>query len=181
MHEPDDEPDFDESVFGPPDGVLGAATILQAVVLHDPDRAVVIDDVIVYPTGFTFSLVVIDAAAARHGEHDQDPGWWPAGDRSPGDAIREPRCRLRFPEGTYVSPDFTDSDDPLTPQITSLGGGGSDTRSETTYWVTPLPSPGRLTFEARWPDSDDPPGSVTIDADVLLDAVSRTVRIWDDD
>lgn len=182
MHEPDDEPDFDESSLGPPDGVLGAATALQAVLVHGSERAVVIDEVVVYPTGFTFTVIAIDTAAATapH-EADDESGWWPAGDRLGSGSIREPQCRLRFPNGTYASPDFMQDDRAHAPTISSLGGSGGDTRSETEYWVTPLPSPGQLTFEARWPDSDEPPGSVSFDADVLLDAVSRTVRVWDDD
>jgi hypothetical protein len=183
MHEPDDTPEFDESVYGPPDGVLGAATTLQGVLLHGNECAVVIDDVVVYPTGFTFTVIVIDTAASETDRpaSGDDPGWWPPGDELDTIAIRQPQCRLRFPDGTFTDAERSHPDDPSVPQIVSLGGRGGITRTETDYWVTPLPPPGQLTFEARWPDSDVPPESVTFDADMLLDAVSRTVRVWDDD
>jgi hypothetical protein len=59
--------------------------------------------------------------------------------------------------------------------------GGSRLDRNRSYWVWPLPPPGPLTFAFEWAAFDIGEGRVEVDAQLIIDAATRSVPIWDDD
>jgi hypothetical protein len=131
--------------------------------------AVVVDGLLVYPTGFDFDLTVRRRPGRprqhRHREHlwdggphlevrfadgrsaDNDPGSWP---RSFGDQLPDP---------------------PLLYQSVSGPDGGH-------VWLWGLPPPGPLTFACRWPAGQIPPSQAELDAGLVLEAAARAQTLW---
>jgi hypothetical protein len=143
-------------------GVVPVALLVARTDTH----AVVVDSLLVYPTGFDFDLTVRrrPGRPRHHREHawgdelrlevrfadgrraDNGPGHWPrAGDQAP-----EP---------------------PLLYQSVSGPDGGH-------VWLWGLPPPGPLTFACQWPAEQIPPSRVELDARVVLEAAARATTLW---
>ena len=58
----------------------------------------------------------------------------------------------------------------------SMGGGLR--QSNRRYWVWPLPPAGPLAFVCEWSAFDIPETRTEVDAQLILDAAERSIRIW---
>jgi hypothetical protein len=147
---------------GPEDMIPGVVPVALLVARTDT-HAVLIDGLLVYPTGFDFDLAV--RRHPRHPEHrwghdlrlevrfadgrtaDNGPGRWP---RPAGDQLPDP---------------------PLLYQSTSGADGGH-------VWLWGLPPPGPLTFACQWPAEQIPPSQVELNAGLVLAAAAQAQTLW---
>jgi hypothetical protein len=150
---------------GPLDMVPGVVPV-ALLVARTSTHAVLIDGLLVYPTGFDFDLAV-----RRHPRHRRHPGHeW-------GDDLR---LEVRFADGRSAGnrPGHWPSrdrppDPPWLYQSVSGPDGGH-------LWLWGLPPPGPLTFACRWPEERIPPSRVELDARLVLDAAGRATTLWPD-
>ena len=153
---------------GPVDMVPGVVPV-ALLVARTATHAVLIDGLLVYPTGFDFDLAV--RRHPRHPRHHPDPRVW-----------HELRLEVRFADGRradngprrwpHPSGDRL-PDPPLLYQSTSGPDGGH-------VWLWGLPPPGPLTFACAWPTEQIPPSQAVLDAGVVLDAAQRATSLWPD-
>jgi hypothetical protein len=145
-------------------GVVPVALLVARTDTH----AVLIDGLLVYPTGFDFDLAV-----RRRPGHPRHPGHrWEddlrlevrfADGRSAGN---DPR---RWPRAAGDQP----PDPPHLYQSTSGPDGGH-------VWLWGLPPPGPLIFACHWPIHQIPPSQAVVDAGLVLDAAARATSLWPD-
>jgi hypothetical protein len=139
------------------------------LVARTDSHAVLIDNLLVYPTGFDFDLTIRFRAGRPRGSHehlwddrlrlevrfadgrsaDNDPRRWP---RPTGDQLPDP---------------------PLLYQSTIGPDGGH-------VWLWGLPPPGPLTFACDWPAQQIPPSQAVLEAGLVLAAAARAQTLWPD-
>jgi hypothetical protein len=147
-------------------GVVPVALLVASTDTH----AVLIDGLLVYPTGFDFDLAVRrHPGLPRH--HQPDPRVW-----------HELWLEVRFADGRradngpgpWPRPDDDHlPDQPLLYQSVVGPDGGH-------VWLWGLPPPGPLTFACQWPAEQIPPSQAELDAGLVLDAAARARTLWPD-
>jgi hypothetical protein len=139
------------------------------LVARTDTQAVLIDNLLVYPTGFDFDLAV-----RRHPRHPRKPDH--RGHRW-DDRLR---LEVRFADGHSVDnnprrwPRPTGDQPPDPPwlyQSTSGPDGGH-------VWLWGLPPPGPLTFICQWPTEQIPPSEAVLDAELVLAAAAGAMSLW---
>jgi hypothetical protein len=70
---------------------------------------------------------------------------------------------------------------PAGPLLTPHGGSGSVGAWDTSYWLWPLPPPGRLLLVAEWPAQHISESAVEVVADPILAAAAGAVTLWPND
>jgi hypothetical protein len=151
---------------GPENMVPGVVPVALLVARTDT-HAVLIDGLLVYPTGFDFDLAV-----RRHqGQH-----------RRHGGHLWEDKLRLevRFADGRRADNDprswpHPAGDQPPDPPVLYQSTRGPDGGH---VWLWGLPPPGPLTFVCQWPGSQLPASGVEIDASLIMEAADRAVHVW---
>ena len=147
-------------------GVVPVALLVARTDTH----AVLVDGLLVYPTGFDFDLAVrrrpgrprhrrphprewhelrLEVRFADGRRADNHPRRWP---RPSGDQVPEP---------------------PLLYQSTVGPDGGH-------VWLWGLPPPGPLVFACQWPAEQIPPSQAELDAGLVLAAAARATTLWPD-
>ena len=153
---------------GPEDMIPGVVAV-ALLVARTATHAVLIDNLLVYPTGFDFDLAV--RRRPGHPRHHPDPRVW-----------HELRLEVRFADGRHADnhprrwPRPTADrppDPPLLYQSTSGPDGGH-------VWLWGLPPPGPLTFACQWPTEQLPPSEAVLDAGLVLAAAQRAQTLWPD-
>ena len=145
-------------------GVVPVALILARTDTH----AVLVDNLLVYPTGFDFDLTVRRHPRQPHQHHDRAQRW--------GDELR---LEVRFADSRSADNDprhwpktsGQPPDPPWLYQSTSGPDGGH-------VWLWGLPSPGPLTFACHWPTQQIPPSQAVLDAGLVLEAAARATTLW---
>jgi hypothetical protein len=151
---------------GPVDMVPGVVPV-ALLVARTGTHAVLIDGLLVYPTGFDFDLAV-----RRHpglGRHQTDSRVW-----------HELRLEVRFADGRradngpgpWPRPDDDRLPDPPLLYQSVIGPDGGH------VWLWGLPPPGPLTFACQWPAEQIPPSQVELDAELVLAAAARSQSLW---
>jgi hypothetical protein len=147
-------------------GVVPVALLVARTDTH----AVLVDDLLVYPTGFDFDLAV-----RRRPGHPRQPHharFWE-------DQLR---LEVRFADGRRADNDphrwprpagDQPPDPPLLYQSTSGPDGGH-------VWLWGLPPPGPLTFACQWPAQQIPASQAVVDAGLVLEAAARATSLWPD-
>ena len=175
--------------LGPPDNVLGVSVPLEPLLLLRTEvTAVSLGAFVAYTAGFTFDLAV-----RRRVVDDQDVDWFAEQMRF---SHRPRRGRELPPEFFRFGIEFADGRKatniggwvahrsqadlpPEGPVLMEHGGSGGGTHWDQTYWVWPLPPPGRLTFACEWPIQHVALTRLDIDAAAIVDASKRAVTLWD--
>jgi hypothetical protein len=165
---PPAEPRMPTWARGPEDmipGVVPGALLVARTATH----AVLIDGLLVYPTGFDFDLAVRRRPGHPRQHHDRGHRW--------GDDLH---LEVRFADGRRADnhprrwPHPTGDrlpDPPLLYQSTSGPDGGH-------VWLWGLPPPGPLTFACHWPTEQIPPSEAVLDAGLVLAAAARAQTLW---
>ncbi len=159
------EPRMPAWARGPEDMIPGLVPVALLVARSDT-HAVMIDNLLAYPTGFDFDLAV-----RRRPGHSRHPGhrWG-----------HDLRLEVRFADGRSADNDpdrwpRSSGDQPPDPpwlyQSTSGPDGGH-------VWLWGLPPPGSLTFTSQWPTEQIPPSETELDAGLILDAAARAQTLW---
>jgi hypothetical protein len=173
--------------LGPPDNVLGVSVPLEPVLLVRTDViAVSLGGFVAYTAGFTFDLAV------RRRAHD-DVDWFAEQMRfshGPRRGREIPpeffRFGIEFADGrkaTNIGGWFSHHSEgdlpPEGPVLIEHGGSGGATRWDQSYWVWPLPPPGRVAFACEWPIARLELIRLDIDAASIADASKRAVTLWE--
>ena len=184
-----DEPEWS----GPPRHVLGAAVPLRSLLARTDELAIAITDATAYMNGFEFKLVL----RSRRPSHDYyggpfglgEPMMWRHGRGvvEGGDLPPELfRFGIEFADGSKATTlgghPFEEGPDhePEGPLLIERGGGGGGGDWDQSYWVWPLPPPGRLAFVCEWPSKGVSITRLEMDAKVILDAADQAEILWDD-
>ena len=139
------------------------------LVARTDTHAVLIDNLLVYPTGFDFDLAV-RRRPGRPRDHRHRGHLW-------GDELR---LEVRFADGRSADNDprrwpHPNGDGPPDPpwlyQSTSGPDGGH-------VWLWGLPPPGPLTFACQWATQQIPPSQAVLDAGLILAAAARATSLW---
>jgi hypothetical protein len=152
---------------GPEDMLSGVVPVALMVARTDT-HAVLVDGLLVYPTGFDFDLAV-----RRHPRQHRDrPHLW--GEElhlevSFADGRTADNNPRRWPRPSGDQP----PDPPLLYQSTSGPDGGH-------VWLWGLPPPGPLTFACQWLAEQIPPSQAGLDAGLVLEAAARATSLWPD-
>jgi hypothetical protein len=86
---------------------------------------------------------------------------------------------LRLSDGRTVTSDRPHSDsEPTGPILRPRGGGGTSHCEHSRWWAWPLPPSGPLEFICHWPTLGTGETRVGIDAQLILDAARRSIRLW---
>jgi hypothetical protein len=167
---PSSEPRMPAWARGPEDMVPGVVPVALLVARTDT-HAVLVDGLLVYPTGFDFDLAVRRHPGHPRRSHHHQHRWG-----------HDLRLEVRFADGRRAdndprswSPPPRDRapDPPLLYQSTSGPDGGH-------VWLWGLPPPGPLTFACQWPAQQIPPSEVVLDAGLVLAAAARATTLWPD-
>ena len=155
---------------------------LELPVARTDKAAVVVRSIVAYPTGMEFSLAT-RLREARGGHLMHPFGYGPS---DSGSADRLLRFGVQFSDGSKATtvghmPMPMPMDREPSIYLGQHGGSGRAHGWDFTFWLWPLPPPGRLIFVAAWPAEGIPETRVEIDADAIRDAASQAEVLWDDD
>lgn len=139
------------------------------------DAAVAITDLSAYSNGFEIFVTRLIRPGAPG--IDDDPV--PVTPRT-GLAAREPfQISLQLSDGSQVVSGRPRGDsEPAGPILRLRGGGGTSHYQLLQWWAWPLPPSGPLEFICHWPTLGIGETRVRIDAQVILDAAQRGIRLW---
>jgi hypothetical protein len=175
--EPEVEPP-DPPWFGPPRNELGIAVPERVVIARTDAIAIALTDLIAYSTGVRFELTL-----RAKDEHTLGPRLLFAlggmGAAAGDDMLR---FGVAFADGRKATDIGAggDGDSPTISLVPNMGGGGGGRTYSHGYWLHPLPPPGPVTFAVRWPGRGIALTTHELDAGSLIDAGSRSERLWDD-
>ncbi len=172
-----------------PSGTLPGVVPLQLVLARTDRVAVCVTGLGAYATGFELELVTMACGESESldpflfGGHSLRRGL------KTGGAIPPEKLRfgIEFADGTKATntsrplgPQGVDP--PLGPVLSPRGGsGGGAGNSRQSIWVWPLPPAGKLAFVCEWPVAGIPLSRHEIDAQLVLDAVSRAQQLFTDE
>jgi hypothetical protein len=127
-----------------------------------------------------FLTARIRPSAGHPGEHQ------PGGPRDLAASRRSFRFGLQFSDGTKAagSPGGRRADhdsEPAGPVLYPFAGGGGPHSFVSRWWTWPLPPAGPLEFVCEWPAFGIAESRTGIDAQLILDAARRSVRLWPED
>jgi hypothetical protein len=175
----DREPEPSHDWEGPPDGAVPVTVPIEKVVAKTAETAIYLASVSAYPTGFEFDVFVVtsdrdsplDPFGFDYRMLAEHTGEIPAGQLRIGflfaDGSKATNTGKSFDwaEGSEESPD--------PPYMSGYGeGGGSDHNWHGSFWVWPLPPPGKLEFLCEWPEADIPLTPLELDASLIVTAAT---------
>lgn len=163
-----------------PENELPVSVALDAVLLRGPDLVVSVRGARAFSTMIEFRLVAASRVRTAGSVHGLSGALFGHGD---------PADRLLL--GVEYSDGRTGNNlggfrgawesglDPASPVLLPGGGGGGDRLVDLAVSLSPLPPPGELRLIAAWPARGLPETATVLEADALVDAASRAVRLWD--
>jgi hypothetical protein len=175
----------------PSEAMLGAPTGIGALLAKTDRLAVAISNVMAYPNGFTFDLVIQgNPTTPRDPMTHAHPMM--GGPRT----RRGPRVGFEFADGSRASEggpmpvpgrmmmmraQRDPAGIPTAPLLTSRGGGGGSDQYSMRFWCFPLPPPGPMHVYLEWGDMDIDETEITLDATGIVDAAANAVTLWEPD
>jgi len=173
--------------ISPPENEFPAGVGLTVLLGRTNDAAVGITQIEGYSTGFQFTLVV----RLRQARPESVRGgllMLISSHVHPGIEIPvEDRLLLglEYPNGHRAStvqdmrmlgPGAVPSDQQLV--LVQQGGGGGEQSVNQTYWVSPLPPEGPVTFVLAWPAFGMPESRTVLDSAAIRDAAEHSQLLW---
>ena len=80
--------------------------------------------------------------------------------------------------GQHGGPGPSGDADPPGPILRTYLGGGGPRSSFWRWWAWPLPPAGPMEFVCEWPALGIPETRAGLDAQLILDAAGRSIRLW---
>jgi hypothetical protein len=164
-----------------PDNEIPHPVPIAVLLAKTDDLAVAVSGVAAYTSGISFELVVrfraLPAGIRRHELHELVSGW---GDEP------DPRRMLlgvEYADGRKASniggPAWREGgvshDQPI---LTSGGGGGSDLAQDMSFWLSPIPPDGPLSFVFAWTALGVEETRHVVKDAALTSASARAVVLW---
>ena len=193
--EPPDVPDDDEPAerqqpvwMNPPDDVLPGVVPVELVLGRSASAVVMLSEIRAFPSGLQLHLGVRVRGRLipddLHHEVFRHPGRRATSPRrNPGGL----QWGFELADGRRVTnvdawPD-TPSDDPHWvpdhPVLIGGSGGGGSRAADRSFWLWPLPPPGRLRVACQWTDQGIQFTEHDLDSQLILDAARRARPAWD--
>ena len=88
---------------------------------------------------------------------------------------------LQLADGQTVISDGRRGDAEPPGPILQPRGGGTSHFQQLRWWAWPLPPAGPLEFICQWPMYEITETRVGVDAQLILDAAQRSIRLWPED
>jgi hypothetical protein len=162
-----------------PDGTLPTPLPIRLLLARTSDAAIAVVGLLAFPVGFEF---LVTAQLKRAVPGTPASSFLGALDDEPLDDDFL-RLGLQFSTGEKVA-----NTQPMAtregtaelpgPILKIRAGGGGLLSRDWKYWVSPLPSPGPLTFVCEWPAFGIPESRAEIDAQLILAAAQHRIDLW---
>jgi hypothetical protein len=163
----------------PPEAEFPGIVPVDTLVIGRTEQvAVAVTGLSAFSTGVEIFLTArIRPSDGRPEEH------MPGGPRDLAAARRSFRFGLQFSDGSKAagSPGDRGPDrdsEPTGPVLFPFAGGGGPRSFVSRWWTWPLPPAGPLEFVCEWPTFGIAESRAGIDAQLILDAAGRSVRLW---
>jgi len=163
----------------PPEAELPGIVPIGTLPLARTDQvAVAVTGLSAFSAGIEIFLTARIRPSAEHPEEHL-----PGGPRDLAASRRSFRFGLQFSNGGKAAggpgggrPD-RDSE-PAGPVLYPFAGGGGPHSFISRWWTWPLPPAGPLEFVCEWPTFGVAESRASIDAQLVLDAARRSIRLW---
>ena len=178
--EPEPEPRVHHP-WDPPVGEFAAVVPACPLMLGRTDRtAVAVTGISAYSAGFEIFVTARFRPGARGAPGPGDRG---PGGPEPAAPRRSFRFGLQFADGTRVigqngGSTLSGDAEPTGPILRTFLGGGGPRSSFWRWWAWPLPPAGPMEFVCEWPALEIPETRAGLDAQLILDAAGRSIRLW---
>lgn len=136
--------------------------------------AIAITGMSAYSNGFEIFVTRLIRPSVLGFDEDPVPGL-------PRDTLTEPlsfQLKLQLSDGRTVISGTASGAEPAGPILQPRGGGGTSHYSLRRWWAWPLPPAGPLEFICQLGTGE---ARVRIDAQLILDAAQRSIRVWPED
>jgi hypothetical protein len=171
-----------EPWFGPPRNVVGHPLPLTLLLAQTENLAIVITDVVAFPTGFVFT-VIARRKIALYGD-----AWMDAfrrdRERPEGSSSHLLQMAILLPDGSRLSslaPTLPKLERPSGPCLVPRGGPPGDSWSVgATFWIWPLPTSGNILFECDWPSQRVEKVAAHLETALLVESARNAVTLWED-
>lgn len=158
---------------GVPEDTHGAPLAFSAVVGHSTQGAILVTNVIAYPSGVAITVV---------GTSRLNPSPFMPGRGRPHAPFGGIRFGVGLADGSKVTHTFgPPSAEPAQYRLTMQGGIGGGRMQRISFWMEPLPPPGPMRFVCEWIEAGIEESSVELNAQHLIDAAQRAVPLWPED
>ena len=159
-----------------PESELPAIVPIDTLRLGQSDRAAIaITGISAYTGGFEILMIRCIRPDVLGVNEDPAPE---VQRRRRADPLGAPTFSLLLSDGTSVSTGAHGESEPTGPILKSHGGGGTTHSQFFRWWAWPLPPEGPLAFICQWPMYGIAETRVAIDAQLILAASQRSVRLW---
>jgi hypothetical protein len=181
MPAPEPEPPRRHHPWEPPEAEFPGTVPTGSLLLgRTQQAAAAVTGIAAYSSGFEIFVAGHIRPGAR------------GGNRAGGGPPEPPLDRLSFRFGLQLSdgrkvigrrgghrarPDS----EPDQPILWQFAGGGSPHTFLSRWWAWPLPPKGPLEFVCEWPAFEIPETRADLDAQLILDAADRGIRLWPED
>jgi hypothetical protein len=174
---PEPEPVRRHHPWDPPEAEFPGIVAMDTLVLARTDEvAVAVTGISVYSNG----MEIFMTARSRPGDHPEDHA--PGGPRDLAASRRSFRFGLQLADGSKAvgcpgrRPEH--DSEPAGPVLFPFAGGGGPHSFVSRWWAWPLPPKGPLEFVCEWPTHRIAESRVGLDAQLILDAADRSIRLW---
>jgi len=167
--------------WDPPVAEFPAAVPSGPLMLGRTGRAAVaVTGISAYSAGFE---IFVTARFRPRAGGASGPGDLRPGGPEPAAPRRSFRFGLQFADGTRVigqhgGPGAFGEVEPGGPILRAFLGGSGPRSSFWRWWAWPLPPAGLMEFVCEWPALEIPETRAGLDAQLILDAAGRSIRLW---
>ena len=176
---PEPEPPRRHHPWEPPEADLPGIVPIDTLLLGQTDQvAVAVTGLSAFSTGTEIFVTARIRPSADHPEEHL-----PGGPRDLAASRRSFRFGLQFSDGGKAvgraggrRPDH--DSEPAGPVLYPFAGGGGPHSFVSRWWAWPLPPAGPLEFVCEWPAFGLAESRTGIDAQLILDATRRSIRLW---
>jgi hypothetical protein len=179
---PEPAPPRRHQSWEPPEAEFPGTVPLDTVMLGRTDQvAVAVTGLSAFSNGIEIFVTARIRPSAGHADEHL-----PGGPRDLAASRRSFRFGMQLSDGSKVAGSAgggrPDRDhEPAGPVLYMFAGGGAPHSFISRWWSWPLPPAGPLEFVCEWPAFGIAETWVGIDAQLILDAAQRSIRLWPED